>query len=154
MVAGAPHRPTVRSERAVIGSSGKGAMKKLFRTAVVGIGVAAACLGLTQPAWANSFSKGLVDGSISYRDNGDRFCAHAYDTGGSRSITVKLTPISRSGPHFHWTDTNIFYDAGAPTGVCKSLARAHEDTRYRAEVWTYYAKRGTTVKRANFTFYS
>ncbi len=129
-------------------------MNKLLRTAVVGVGVAVACLGLTEPAWANSFSKGLGDGSVSYVDSSDRFCAQAYNTGGARSITVKLTPISRSGPSFRWTDTNIYYDAGAPTGVCKSLGRAHEDTRYRAEVWTYAATRGTTIKRANFTFYS
>ncbi|WP_433475435.1 hypothetical protein ACQPZP_43445 [Spirillospora sp. CA-142024] len=128
-------------------------MKKLLRTAVVGAGVVTACLSIAQPAWANSFTKRVVDGGVSYNDNADKFCAAAFNTGGPRTVTVKLTAISRSGPSPKWTDKNRYYDHTLNT-TCRSLAGAYEDTKYRAEVWTYSANRGTTVKRATITFYS
>jgi hypothetical protein len=129
-------------------------MKNLLKTAVVGTGVATACIALASPALANSVSKGYGDGTISYTDSSDSFCAHAYNTEGLRSVTVKLTALSRSGPEPHWTDKNTYYSDGNSGATCKSLATAYEDTQYRAEVWTYWGERGTTVKVDNFTFYS
>lgn len=130
-------------------------MKKVLRTAVVGAGVAAACLALAQPALANSFSKAVGDGTVSYTDSTDQFCAQAYNSEGLRSVTVKLTPVSGSGPTHHWTDKNINYSSGGTSGAtCRSLATAYEDTQYRAEIWSYWGERGTTVSRGTVTFYS
>jgi len=130
-------------------------MKNLLKTTVVGGTIAAACVALASPALANSVSKGYGDGTIAYTDSSDSFCAHAYNTEGLRSVTVKLTPLSRSGPAPHWTDKNSNYSSGGTSGAtCASLATAYEDTQYRAEVWTYWGERGTTIKVDNFTFYS
>ncbi|MFG2005123.1 hypothetical protein ACGFNU_38860 [Spirillospora sp. NPDC048911] len=129
-------------------------MKKVLRTAVVGAGVATACFALAQPALANSFSKAVGDGTVSYNDDSDSFCAQAYNTEGLRSVTVKLTPISGSGPSHHWTDKNVNYSGGNSGPTCRSLATAYEDTQYRAEIWSYWGERGTTVSRGSVTFYS
>ncbi|MFI0447006.1 hypothetical protein [Actinomadura sp. 6N118] len=130
-------------------------MKKLLRTAVVGTGVATACLALAQPALANSFSKNVGDGTVSYKDDSDQFCAHAFNTEGLRSVTVKLTPVSGSGPTHHWTDKNVNYSSGGTSGAtCRSLATAYEDTQYRAQIWSYWGERGTTVSRGTVTFSS
>lgn len=130
-------------------------MKKLLRTALVGAGAVTACLALAQPASANSFDKGVVEGSVSYRDASDNFCAFAHNNTYTRTyVRVKLTALSRPGPSRDWKDLNTYYSNGTLNPTCRSLSSAHEDTKYRAEVWTYSAKRGTTVKRANFTFHS
>ncbi|MFI6516035.1 hypothetical protein ACIBF1_10790 [Spirillospora sp. NPDC050679] len=130
-------------------------MNKLLKTATVGAGIATACLAFAQPALANTFSKAVGDGTVSYNDSTDQFCAQAYNTEGLRSVTVKLTPISGSGPSHHWTDKNSNYSSGGTSGAtCRSLATAYEDTQYRAEIWSYWGERGTTISRGSVTFYS
>ncbi|WP_067484074.1 hypothetical protein [Actinomadura hibisca] len=130
-------------------------MKKLLRTAAVGAGIATVGLTFAQPALANTFNKAVGDGTVSYNDTTDQFCAQAYNTEGLRSITVKLTPISQSGPSHNWTDKNSNYASGGTSGAtCRSLSSAYEDTQYRAEIWSYWGERGTTISRGTVTFYS
>ncbi|MEO3787342.1 hypothetical protein ABGB12_28785 [Actinocorallia sp. B10E7] len=128
-------------------------MKKFIKTAVVGIGVAAATFALAQPASANSFGPiSVSDGTISYNDGGDSFCAQAYNTEGARWVQVTLVAISRSGPEPSWKDYNNYYgDSGS---TCRSLATAYEDTYYRADIKTYWGERGTVVTRSSQYFYS
>ncbi|CAI7973592.1 conserved exported hypothetical protein [Frankia sp. Hr75.2] len=128
-------------------------MKKLLKTAVVVIVVAAASFALAQPASANSFGPVAVgDGTVSYNDGEDQFCAQAYNTEGSRWVEVTLVPLSRSGPSPTWRDYNNSYDH--PGSTCRSLATAYEDTYYRADIKTYWGERGTVVNRASRYFYS
>ncbi|MFI7442854.1 hypothetical protein [Nonomuraea indica] len=127
-------------------------MKKLLKTAVVGATVAAATFALSQPALANSFTKNVGDGTVSYSDADDRFCAQAFNTEGPRWVRVKLVPISRSGPSPTITDYNNSY--GHSGSTCTSLATAYEDTHYRADITTYWGERGTTVSRGSVYFYS
>ncbi|GAA4632687.1 hypothetical protein GCM10023196_067120 [Actinoallomurus vinaceus] len=127
-------------------------MRKLFKTAVVGAGLAAVTFALATPASANSFSQNVGDGVISYDDASDTFCAKAYDSDGARLVEVHLVPLSRSGPDPWWTDRNNYF--GAPGPWCKSLSSAYEDTYYRAEVRTYWGERDTWVTRGPYYFYS
>ncbi|MFG1855626.1 hypothetical protein ACGFJT_27610 [Actinomadura geliboluensis] len=128
-------------------------MKTLVKTAVVGLGIAAASIAVAQPALANSFGPVSVgDGTVSYNDGGDQFCAQAYNTDGARWVQVTLVPISRSGPSSSWTDYNNYY--GNSGSTCRSLATAYEDTYYRADIKTYWGERGTTVTRSSRYFYS
>ncbi|MFG3437533.1 hypothetical protein ACGF0J_09840 [Nonomuraea sp. NPDC047897] len=125
-------------------------MKKLIRTAVVGMGVAAATFALAQPASAASFTWNVGDGTVSYNDGTDTICAQAYNTEGSRWVEVKLTPVNGGGPSYTWRDSNTSH----PGGTCRSLATAYEDTSYRATVRTYWGERGTVVSRGSRTFHS
>ncbi|MGN9837478.1 hypothetical protein ACTMTI_05075 [Nonomuraea sp. H19] len=124
-------------------------MKKLIKTAVVGIGVAAASLALAQPASAASFSWNVGDGVVTYDDGADSICARAYTGEGSRWVEVSLAPVNGGGPSYTWRDTT---STSGPT--CRSLATAYEDTYYRATVRTYWGERGTIVPRGSKTFYS
>jgi hypothetical protein len=127
-------------------------MKNLLKTAVVGVTVAAATFALAQPALANSFSTNVGDGTVSYNDGEDRLCAQAFNTEGARWVRVTLVPLSRSGPSPTITDRNNYY--GHSGSTCTSLATAYEDTRYRADITSYWGERGTTVSRGSVTFYS
>ena len=128
-------------------------MRNLLKTAVVGAGVAAATFALASPALANSFSKSVGDGTISYDDGADRFCAQAYNTDGARQVRVHLVPISRSGPSPEFTDKNNYYGHSGAT-CSTALTSAYEDTYYRADVETYWGERGTWVNRGSTYFYS
>jgi hypothetical protein len=88
-------------------------------------------------------------GVVSYNDGTDQFCADAYTGGGTRIVEVRLTPISRPGPSYTWTDSN---SSGAAT--CRSLATAYEDTNYRATVRTYWGETAEWTNRGSKTFYS
>jgi hypothetical protein len=124
-------------------------MKNVLKTAVVGATVAAATFALSQPALANSFTRNVGDGTVSYDDASDRFCAEAFRTEGLRKVRVKLVPISRSGP------SPTIEDSSSTSGAtCGSLATAYEDTQYRADISTYWGERGTWVSRGSVTFYS
>ncbi|MCO6008679.1 hypothetical protein NE236_27265 [Actinoallomurus purpureus] len=127
-------------------------MRSLLKTAVVGAGIAAVTFALATPASANSFSSNVGDGTISYNDASDTFCAQAYNSEGGRLVEVNLVPLSRSGPSPSWTDRNDYY--GHPGAYCQSLSSAYEDTYYRADVRTYWAERDTWVTRGPFYFYS
>jgi len=127
-------------------------MKNLLKTAMVGATVAATTFALAQPALANSFSRNVSDGTVSYDDGGDRFCAQAFNSEGARWVRVQLVPISRSGPSPTITDYNNYY--GHSGSTCTSLATAYEDTQYRADITTYWGERGTAVSRGSVTFYS
>lgn len=128
-------------------------MKKLLRTAAVGLGAVAAAFTLAQPASAASFGPVSVgDGTVGYDDGADSFCAQAYNTEGPRWVQVTLVPISRSGPSPTWKDENNYY--GHSGSTCRSLATAYEDTYYRADIKTYWGERGTTVTRTSRYFYS
>jgi hypothetical protein len=104
------------------------------RVAKVGVAavVAAATLPLVAgPALANSFTKDIYQGSFSYNDGEDRFCAHADEVNiNDRAvISVTLTPYNSSrGPTISFSDVDY---AGA---TCRSLATAYEDTYYKAVV--------------------
>ena len=104
------------------------------RIAKVGIAtvVAAATLPLVAgPALANSFSKDIYQGSFSYNDGEDRFCAHADEVNirDRAVIEVTLTPYNTSrGPTISFSDVDY---AGA---TCRSLATAYEDTYYKASI--------------------
>ncbi len=124
-------------------------MKKLIKTAVVGIGVAAASFALAQPASAASFTWNVGDGVVTYNDGTDSICADAYTGEGYREVTVTLVPVNGGGPSYTWTDNS---NSGSPT--CRSLATAYEDTYYRATVKTYWGERDTTVSRGSKYFYS
>ncbi|GAA1573365.1 hypothetical protein GCM10009678_64970 [Actinomadura kijaniata] len=124
----------------------------MIRTGLVGAGIAAATFGLASPALAADLSVNVGDGTIKYDDSADSFCAQAYNTEGQRIVEVKLVPVSQSGPSPTWQDKNNSY--GHPGATCRSLATAYEDTRYRADVRTYWAERGTWVNRGSFYFYS
>ncbi|TMR10377.1 hypothetical protein ETD86_39780 [Nonomuraea turkmeniaca] len=127
-------------------------MKKLIKTAVVGIGVAAASLALAQPASAASFTWNVGDGTVSYNDGTDTICAQAYNSEGPRWVEVVLAPVNGGGPSYTWRDNNNYY--GHSGSTCRSLATAYEDTYYRATVRTYWGERGTIVSRGSKTFYS
>ncbi|WP_106397064.1 hypothetical protein [Actinocorallia populi] len=127
-------------------------MKKLVKAAVVGIGAAAMTFTLAQPASANSFSASVGDGTVSYNDGTDSFCAQAYNTEGARWVQVTLVPISRSGPSPSWRDNNNYY--GHSGSTCRSLATAYEDTHYRADIKSYWGERGTVVTHSSRYFYS
>ncbi len=128
-------------------------MKKLVKAALVGIGTAAMTFTLAQPASANSFGPVSVgDGTVSYNDGTDSFCAQAYNTEGARWVEVKLVPISRSGPSPSWRDNNNYY--GHSGSTCRSLATAYEDTYYRADIKSYWGERGTVVTHSSRYFYS
>ncbi|MFI6291849.1 hypothetical protein ACIBEJ_09715 [Nonomuraea sp. NPDC050790] len=128
-------------------------MKNLLKTAVVGVTVAAATFALAQPALANSFSRNVGDGTVAYDDGGDRFCAAAFNTEGARWVRVKLVPISRPGPSPEITDRNNYYGHSGNT-CTTALATAYEDTRYRADITSYWGERGTTVTHSPTYFYS
>ncbi|MFI9554665.1 hypothetical protein [Nonomuraea endophytica] len=127
-------------------------MKNLLKTAVVGVTVAAASFALAQPALANSFSRNVGDGTVSYNDGTDSLCVAAFNTEGARWVKVKLVPLSRPGPSPTITDNNNYY--GHTGNTCGSLATAYEDTRYRADITSYWGERGTTVTHSSTTFYS
>ena len=98
----------------------------------VAVVVAAATLPLIAgPALANSFSRDIYQGTFSYNDGEDRFCAHADEVNiNDRAvISVTLTPYDTSrGPTISFSDVDY---AGA---TCRSLATAYEDTYYKAVV--------------------
>lgn len=128
-------------------------MKKLLKTAVVGVSVAAASLALATPASANSFSKNVGDGTVSYDDGGDRFCVTAFNSEGARWVQVKLVPISRSGPSPTIKDYNNYYGHSGST-CSTALSTAYEDTYYRADITSYWGERGTTISHGSVYFYS
>ncbi|MFI6814725.1 hypothetical protein ACIBG7_20095 [Nonomuraea sp. NPDC050328] len=127
-------------------------MNKVFKTALVGAAVAVTSFGLAQPALANSFSKNVGDGTISYTDSSDSFCVQAYNSEGARWVEVTLTPVNGGGPTRTVRDNNNYY--GHSGSTCTSLATAYEDTYYRASVRTYWGENGSTVSRGNTYFYS
>jgi hypothetical protein len=127
-------------------------MKNLIKTAVVGIGVAAASMVLAQPAQAASFSWNVGDGVVTYDDGTDSICAQAYNSEGARWVEVNLVPVNGGGPSHTWRDYNNYYNHSGK--VCRSLATAYEDTYYRATVRTYWGERGTTLSRGSKYFYS
>lgn len=92
---------------------------------------AIALTAMAAPAYANSFSKRVYQGSVSYNDGQDRFCVRADETGirDRAVINVTLTPYTSSrGPVVHVSDVDT------PGGHCGSLATAYEDTHYRAVI--------------------
>ncbi|GAA4099735.1 hypothetical protein [Nonomuraea soli] len=127
-------------------------MKTLIKTAVAGIGVAAATMLLASPASAASFSWNVGDGTVSYNDGTDTICAQAYNSEGARWVEVTVTPVNGGGPSFTFRDNNNYY--GHSGSTCRSLATAYEDTYYRATVRTYWGERGTTESRGSKLFYS
>lgn len=111
-------------------------MRKGF-VAVAVAGATALSIGLAGPASADSFTnRKAPGGTYSYNDGLDRFCVHGtYQT----SISVKLVPISRSGP-------TVTVGDYSNRGACSTaLARAYEDTRYKAVI-TSYTRSGTSTK--------
>ncbi|MFI6502753.1 hypothetical protein [Nonomuraea typhae] len=127
-------------------------MNKVLKSAIVGAVVAVSGLAMAQPALANSFSKNVGDGTISYDDGGDRFCAQAYNTEGRRWVEVTLTPVNGGGPTKTIRDNNDQY--GHPGATCTSLSTAYEDTQYRASVRTYWGETGNVTNRGTTSFYS
>jgi hypothetical protein len=115
---------------------------------------AIALTALAAPAYANSFSQRVYQGTVSYDDGQDRFCVHADETGirDRAVIDVTLTPYDTSrGPVVHVSDTDL---AG---GHCASLATAYEDTRYKAVVksLTHFDRLGgSTYETTTISFYS
>lgn len=109
---------------------------KLGATAVI----AGTALAIGAPtASANSIATTRVAaGTYQYSDYNDSFCATA--NRGNSVITVTLTAVSRSGP------TKVFSaeDGGR---ACGSLAKAYEDTKYKAVIssWVNGARSSKTV---------
>ena len=128
------------------------------RTAVKGgaitAGAAIALTALAVPAYANSFSQRVYQGTVSYDDGHDRFCVHADETGirDRAVIDVTLTPYDSSrGPVIHVGDVDT---AGAQ---CASLATAYEDTHYKAVIksLTHFDRLGgSTYETTTLSFYS
>lgn len=128
-------------------------MKKLLKSSVVGVAAAAACVAMAQPALANSFTKNVSDGTISYNDSTDTFCVQAFNSEGARWVEVTLSSVvAGRGPTKTIRDNNNYY--GHSGSTCTSLATAYEDSQYRAVVRSYWGERGTTVSRGTTTFYS
>lgn len=125
--------------------------------AKAGAGTVAAALALTAmatPAYANSFSKQVYQGSVSYNDGQDRFCVKA-DESGIRDravINVTLTPYSSSrGPIVGVSDVDT------PGAHCGSLATAYEDTHYKAVIKSlvHFDRGGnSTYQTTTVSFYS
>lgn len=116
---------------------------------------AVALTAFATPALANSFSKRVYQGTVSYDDSADRFCVRADETGvNDRAvIQVTLTPSSSSrGPSLS------FYDIDTAGAECRSLATAYEDTQYKAVIKSTITFDRTTGKSTyettNVTFYS
>lgn len=100
---------------------------KLGATAVI----AGSALALGAPAAsANSFNNWILGGNYSYADGTDSFCVHAVST--NSTVSATLTAVSRSGPTRVVSD-----DSDYRGGSCTSLARAYEDTRYKAVVTSW-----------------
>ncbi len=107
------------------------------------------------PASANSFNGRIYQGSYSYNDGEDRFCLRADEVNirDRAIITVTLTPYDTSrGP------TITFSDIDYAGRECRSLARAYEDTRYKAAIKSsvsFDRETGqTTYVRKTVSFYS
>jgi len=109
---------------------------------------------LAAPAYANSFTQRVYQGTVSYDDGQDRFCVRADETGiqDRAVIDVTLTPYDSSrGPVVHVGDTD---SAGAH---CASLATAYEDTHYKAVIksLTHFDRLGgSTYETTTLSFYS
>ncbi len=119
-------------------------------TAIAGIALTA----FAAPAWANSFSKRVYQGTVSYDDGADRLCVRADETNirDRAVIQVTLTPYNSSrGPVVRVSDIDT------PGAECGSLATAYEDTQYKAVIKsTISFDRGgnSTYETTNVTFYS
>lgn len=129
------------------------------RTRAVSIGAAVAAAALTlplaaAPASANSFSGRIYQGSYSYDDGADRFCVHADEVNirDRAVVSVTLTPFDSSrGPVVRLADVDT------PGRDCASLARAYEDTHYRAVIkslLSFDRLGGSTYKTKTVDFYS
>lgn len=123
------------------------------------IAVAAALAAIAVPltagaAQANSFTKYVYQGRVSYDDSADRFCVRANETNirDRAVVSVTLTPYSSTrGPVVRVSDTD---DAG---GRCGSLATAYEDTHYRAVIKSLVSfdrLGGSTYETTTVSFYS
>jgi hypothetical protein len=105
--------------------------RTLAQAGALAAGTAIALTALAAPAYANSFTKRVYQGSVSYNDGQDRFCVSADETGirDRAVINVTLTPDNAArGPVVHISDTDT---AG---NHCGSLATAYEDTHYTAVI--------------------
>ena len=117
--------------------------------------VAAATLPLVAgPALANSFSRDVYQGTVSYNDGEDRFCVKADEVNihDRAVIEVTLTPYNTSrGPTLHFSDIDT------PGNECRSLATAYEDTYYKAVVksLTHFDRvNGSDYETTTINFYS
>lgn len=118
------------------------------------VATAVTLTALAVPAYANSFTQRVYQGTVSYNDGEDRFCVHADETNiNDRAvIDVTLTPYDSSrGPVVHLSDIDT------PGGQCASLATAYEDTHYQAVVksLTHFDRLGgSTYQTTKISFYS
>lgn len=124
-------------------------MKKMRIAAATSLAAAAVVVGSALPAHAASFGPVYTaGGSYWYQDGTDTFCVR--NSGVGKGISVTLNPSSRTrGPVLHVAS---FWDnEGSGATRCVSLARAYEDTRYTASVFSWNnGSRGTTYR----SFYS
>src|SRR3954454_19166705 len=129
----------------------------MARAAKAGVAVVAAAATLplmAGPALANSFTRYVYQGKVSYDDGEDRFCARADEVNiNDRAvIEVTLTPYNTSrGPTISFSDVDY---SGA---TCRSLATAYEDTYYKAVIksLTHFDRvNGSTYQTTVVNFYS
>ena len=124
------------------------------KAAAATIATAVAFTVLAAPAYANSFTQRVYQGSVSYSDSLDRFCVTADETGiNDRAvINVTLTPYDLSrGPVVRVSDTDT---AGSH---CGSLATAYEDTHYQAVIKSLVSfdrVNGSRYQTTKVSFYS
>lgn len=128
---------------------------RIIKTSALATVAALAVAGVTAgPASAKSFDKGVYQGKVSYKDGKDRFCVRAKEKNIHDRAVVKVTlkPYnSARGPLVKLADVDT------PGGQCKSLARAYEDTRYRAVIksLTHFDREdGSTWETTRVSFYS
>ncbi|MFI6478030.1 hypothetical protein ACIBH1_08870 [Nonomuraea sp. NPDC050663] len=117
-------------------------LKNIVKTAVAGIGFAAATLAIAQPASASSFSWNVGDGLITYVDSGNRLCVEAYDSEGARWVEVRINGRT-------YRDNNNYY--GDPGSLCWTLSLT-ENATYTATARSYWGERGTTISRGSRSF--
>jgi hypothetical protein len=124
------------------------------KTATICAATAIGLTALAAPAYANSFTQRVYQGTVSYDDGHDQFCVHADETNiNDRAvIDVTLTPYDLSrGPVVHVSDIDT------PGGQCASLATAYEDTHYQAVIksLTHFDRLGgSTYQTTKVSFYS
>jgi hypothetical protein len=129
-------------------------VRTITKAGAATVGTAIALTAMAAPAYANSFSQRVYQGSVSYSDSLDRFCVTADETGiNDRAvIDVTLTPYDLSrGPVVRVSDTDT---AGSQ---CASLATAYEDTHYRAVIKSLVSfdrVNGSTYQTTTVSFYS
>lgn len=108
-------------------------MKKFRIIAATTLVGAALIAGTALPAAANSHSGSRPGGGWNYADQTDTYCVKANGVNGS--INVKLTPLNPTRGVVRSTHHST---GDSVSRGCTSLAQAYEDTKYRADVTTWY----------------